>query len=193
MSYQYIIRNNRRIRPFTKNIILTHVPNLIETHHIMPDSITHNNYFTVGTMEKYFMESLKKDMLPYHYYIDNVFEDWYIFKGMREMQPSYFIEDLVSAGVIEYQYLHSIVIAISDDYSRYTLDTRMSEQMVSKLITDLFRRYKLHFDHLFYIDECLHENWEENLNTSELKYKYKLGTYFDKDILIRDINKFHIN
>lgn len=193
MSYEYIIRNNRRIRPFTKNIIITHVGNLIESHFISPDAVTHNNYFTTGVMEQYFMRSLKKPMLPYHYYVDNISEDWYIFKGLREFQPSYFIEDLVSAGVIKYEYINSIIIVISDDFSRYPISGRMSEQLTSKLITELFREYKLHYDKLFYIDECLTDNWEENLRTSNLSYKYKTGPYFDKSMIKVDINKFNIN
>ena len=193
MSYEYIIRNNRRIRPFTKSIIITHVSNLIENHFISPDAVTHNNFFTAGVMEQYFMRSLKKPMLPYHYYVDNIGEDWYIFKGLREMQPSYFIEDLISAGVIKYEYINSILIVISDDFSRYTVDSRMSEQMTSKLITELFRRHKLHYDKLFYIDECLTDNWEENLKTSNLLYKYKPGPYFDKTMIKMDINKFNIS
>ena len=193
MSYQYIMRNSRRIRPFTKNIIITHAHNLIEDYYISPDAITHNNYFTAGVMEQYFMYSLKKPSLPYHYYVDNIAEDWYIFKGLREFQPSYFIEDLVSAGVMKYEYMNSILIVISDDYSRYNVDQRMSEQLMSKLITELFRKYKIHFDNLFYIDECLSDNWEENLKMSNLAYHYKKAPLFNKAMLKSDYNKFKVN
>lgn len=192
MAYEYIMRNIRRSRHFTKNIILTQSINMIEDFYVSPDAIVHNNYFTAGIMEQYFMYSLHKDMLPYHYYVDNINEDWYIFKGMREFQPSYFLEDLVQAGVIQYQYINSIVIAISEDFSRYNVNSRMSEQLVSKLITDLCRRYKLHFDKVLYIDECLTENWEENLRTSNLKYRFKLGPLFNRDIIKMDINKFKV-
>lgn len=192
MAYQYVIKNNKRIRRFTKHIIITHVRNLIENFYMPPDAISHNNYFTAGIMEQYFMHSLKKEMLPYHFYIDNIGDDWYVFKGLREMQPSYFIEDLVSAGVIKYEYINSILIVVSDDFSLYPINKRMSEQLSSKLVTELFRKYKLHFDDLHYIDECLNDNWEENLRTSDLIYKYKPAKFFDKNILMQDLYKFKI-
>jgi hypothetical protein len=190
LAYDYIMRNNRSVRPFTKNIILTHTINLIEDFYIEPDAITHNNFFTAGVMEQYFMHSLSKPLLPYHYYIDNIGEDWYVFKGMREFQPSYFIEDMVQAGVIKYEYLNSILIVLGDDFSRYTVNRRMSEQLASKLLTDLHKRYKLNFDKMLYIDECLNDNWEENLRMSRLKYHYKKGTFYDDAILRSDFNKF---
>lgn len=193
MGYEYIMRNVRRIRPFTRNIILTHSRNLIEDHFISPDIITHNNYFTAGVMENYFMVSLKKPMLPYHYYLDKIDSEWYVFKGLRECQPSYFLEDLISAGVIKYQYIDSIIVVISEDFSRYPIESRLSEQLTMKVLTDLLRRYKFNMDDVLYIDECLEDNWEENLKTSKLLYKYTPEIYFDKNTIIKDYNKFKIN
>lgn len=191
----YIIRNNKRIRVFTRNIIITHVKNLIEDDKfIYPDSITHNNFFTAGVMEEYFMKTLKKTSLPYHYYIDNIGEEWYVFKGLREANPSYYLEDLVAGGVLQSQYINSILICISDDFSRYTVDRRMSEQMVSKLITDLIRKYsELDITKVKYIDDCLTNDWKNNLKMSTLKYKYTEGIYYDRQLIRADYNKFHLN
>ena len=193
MSYQYIMYNSRRRRPFTKHIILTHLPNLIEDFYIEPTAVTHNSYFTVGILNEYFMRYLKKPQLPYHYYIDKIGDEWFNFKGLAEFQPSYFVEDLVQAGVIKYEYLNSMLIIISDDYSRYTVDDRMSEKLCHEVITDLMRRYDLSFDKIEYIDDCLTENWKENLKTSNLKYDYIPAKYFDFQKIKVNINKFKKN
>lgn len=193
MSYQYIMYNSRRVRPFTKHIILTQVGNLIEDHYISPDAITHNDFFTAGVIEEYCMRYLKKEQLPYHYYIDKIGDDWFNFKGLAEFQPSYFIEDLVQAGVIKYEYLDSIVIVLADDFTRYPVDNRMSEKLCHQVLSDLLRRYKLHFEQVHYIDDCLTDNWEENLKTSTLKYNYQLQKYFDFEKIKVNINKFKKN
>lgn len=193
MSYRYIMYNSRRIRPFTKHIILTHLPNLIEDFYIDPSAVTHNNYFTAGILEEYFMRYLKKPQLPYHYYIDNIGDDWFSFKGLAEFQPSYYIEDLVQAGVLKYEYLNSMLIVISDDYSRFTVDKRMSEKLCHQVLTDLERRYNLTFDKIHYIDDCLSENWEENLKMSNLKYNYLPAKYFDFQQIKINLNKFKKN
>ena len=190
MSYQYIMRNSKRVRYTTKHIILTHSLNLIENFYLAPDVITHNNFFTAGLMEDYFMRYLKKRTLPYHYYIDNIGEDWYVFKGACEFQPSYFIEDLVQAGVIKYEYLDSIVIVLSDDYTKYPIDNRMSEHLCDKVLSDIMKRYGLSWDAIIYIDDCLNDNWEENLKKSTLQYNYKKAFFFDFQKIKTNINKF---
>ena len=193
MGYQFIMRNSKRVRNITKHVILTHSVNLIENFYISPDTIVHNNFFTAGVMEDYFMRYLKKRVLPYHYYIDNIGDDWYVFKGACEFQPSYFLEDLVQAGVIKYEYLDSIVIVLSDDFSRYPVDNRMSEHLCDKVLSDIMRRYRMTWDKIVYIDDCLQENWKENLRNSTLQYNYKLGTYFDFQKIKVNINKFKKN
>lgn len=192
---EYIIRNNKRIKVFTKYIIITHSRNLLEDgKFIKPEAVAHNSFFTAGVMEEYFMKTLKKYSMPYHYYVDSIGDDWFIFKELREYNPSYYIEDLVSAGVIEAKYLNSILVCISEDFSRYTIDRRMSEQLVSKLITDLIRKYNdLDITKVKYIDDCLTDNWKDNLSKSTLKYQYKEGIYYDRDLIRMDYNKFHLN
>lgn len=194
MTYQYVMYNNKRKRRKTEFIILTHAKNLVETGFpVDPDVITHNNYFTWNIFEHYWMKSLDKETLPCHYFIENIGSDWYSFKGLCEFQPSYFIEDLVSASVIKYQYLRSMLIVIGEDFTKYPVDDRMSEQLAQKILTDIQYRYGVPDNKILYIDECLTDDWENCLRMSNLKYKYQPAKYFDMQQIIKNTKKFKKN
>jgi hypothetical protein len=188
---QYIIRNYRRIRRKTEYIILTHARNLIEDFYIDPSVIhSSNRKYTWGMWQNYWIDEVKHMVLPCHYFVEFLDKDWVVYKGLHEVQPSYYIEDMVSAGVIKYQYINSILIVIADDYSINTVDRRMSEHLCDKVITGLLREYSLDFTRVKYIDDCLTENWEENLKYSTLTYKYTPAKYFDFQIIKNNIDKY---
>ena len=69
----------------------------------------------------------------------------------------------------------------------------MSEHLCDKVLADIMRRYRMTWDKIVYIDDCLQENWQENLRNSTLQYNYKLGTYFDFQKIKVNINKFKKN
>lgn len=186
----YIIRNDRRIRRKTQYIILTHSRNLIEDFYINPKVIQGYHGYTWGLWQKYFIKDLQKDLLPCHYFAEYLENDYVIYKGLGDVQYSYFLEDLVSASIIPYQYLNSILIDIGIDFSLYIPDNRLYEHLADKLICPLIREYKLDFTRVKYIDDCLNENWEENLKNSTLKYKYTKAQFFDFNILKLNLDKY---
>lgn len=186
----YIIRNYRRFRRKTEYIIITHARNLMEKVYIDPSVIQSTNKYTWGIWQKYFIEDLKKPALPCHYFEEYLDRDYAVFKGIADFQPSYFIEDLVSAGVIEYKYLNSILIVIGDDFSVNTIENRLVEHLCDKVITPLLRTYELDFTRVKYIDDCLEESWEENLKYSTLEYKYVKAKYFDFQTIKSNIDKY---
>ena len=186
----YIIRNYKRYRRRTDYIIITHARNLIENFYIDPMVILPNNQYTWGTWQKYFIQDLQKPALPCHYFSEFLDRDYVIYKGLEEFQPSYFIEDLVSAGVMKYQYLNSILIVIGDDFSVNTVDNRLAEHLSDKVLTGLLRRYQLDFTKIKYIDDCLMDDWQNNLKYSTLEYKYVPQRYFDMQVIKSNVDKY---
>jgi hypothetical protein len=186
----YIIRNYKRFRRKTEYIILTHARNLIENFYIDPAVIQGNKKYTWGIWQNYWISELKKPALPCHYFVELLDTDYVIFKGLHEVQPSFFIEDLVSAGVMKFDYLNAILVVISDDFSINTVENRMAEHISDKVLTGLLRHYQLDFTRVKYIDECLTDEWKDNLKFSTLEYKYTPARYFDFQKIKSNIDKY---
>jgi hypothetical protein len=186
----YQIRNYKRIRRKTDYIILTHARNLIENFYIDNAVIQGSKRYTWGLWQTYWIEDLKKPALPCHYFVELLDTDYVVFKGIHEVQPSFFIEDLVSAGVMKVDYLNSMLIVISDDFSINTLENRMAQHLSDKVLTGLMREYELDFTRIKYIDECLTDDWENNLKFSTLDYKYTPEKYFDFQIIKSNLDKY---
>lgn len=187
----YIINKDRRIRRKTEYIILSSVRNTQEDFSIEPDLLVDNTMFTWGIWQNYYIDYLQKKLLPCHYFIEKVESDWVIYKGLNIFQPSYFIEDLVSCGVINRNYMNAILILIGQDYSKYTVDKRMSQHLSDKVLTELMRNYKIDFNHIKYIDECFTKDWKENLKFSNIKYKIEPERYFDRQVIKEYVDKYN--
>jgi hypothetical protein len=189
--YNYIIRNYRRYRRKTEYIIITHARNLIENIYIDPIVIKGGGRkFTWGIWQRYWIDDLKKPALPCHYFMEYLDKDYVIYTGLYDFQPSFYIEDLVSAGVIDYKYLNSMLIIIGDDFSTNTIERRMSEHLSDKVLTGLLRTYELDFTRIKYIDECLKPEWKENLANSTLEYQIEPAKHFDFNVIKGDLDKY---
>jgi len=186
----YQIRNFRRFRRKTEYIILTHARNLQEKMYINNEVLRDNKYYTWGIWQKYWLDDLKRQALPCHYFVERIDTDYVVFKGLNDFQPSQYIEDMVSAGVMKYDYINAILIVIGDDFSMNTVETRLMQHLADKVVTGLLRTHELDFTRVKYIDECLSENWKESLESSTLDYQYKENLFYDKQILLTNINKY---
>jgi hypothetical protein len=186
----YIIRNYKRIRRKTEYIIITHARNLIEKFYIDPIVIQGNRGYTWGIWQNYWIDEVKHPAVPCHYFVEMLDKDYVVYKGIHEVQPSYYVEDMVSAGVIDFQYLNSLLIVVADDFSINTVENRMAEHLSDKVITGLLREYKLDFTRVKYIDDCLTSDWENNLKFSTLEYKYTPAKYFDFQVIKTNIDKY---
>jgi len=186
----YIIRNYKRIRRKTEYIILTHARNLIENFYIDPIVIQGNRGYTWGIWQNYWVDEVKHMILPCHYFTELLDNDYVIYKGIHEIQSSYYIEDMVSAGVIDFQYLNSLLIVIGDDFSIHNVENRMAEHLCDKVLTGLIRQYHIDFTRIKYIDDCLTKDWENNLKFSTLAYKYTLGKFFDFQVIKKNLDKY---
>jgi esterase/lipase superfamily enzyme len=188
--YNYVIKNYKRFRRKTEYIIITHARNLIENFYIDPVVIQGSRHYTWGIWQRYWLDDLKKPALPCHYFMEYLDKDYVIYTGLYDFQPSYYIEDMVSAGIIDYKYLNSMLIIVGDDFSINTVERRMSEHLSDKVLTGLLRTYELDFTRIKYIDDCLKPEWKENLQNSVLEYKYEPAKYFDFQVIKGDLDKY---
>lgn len=184
------IKKFRRIRRRTDYILLVPSVMLKEKFYIDPIVLDSGRVYTWGIWEKYFLNDLKKDALPCHYFIEQVAEDYVVYKGLADFQPSYFVEDLVSAGVINRRYLNSIVVVLGENYNRTVFEKRCAEQLSSKVIAPLLREYSLHPERIKFIDECLEEDYKESLSYSTLQYEIEPSKFFDINILLPAVFKY---
>lgn len=184
------IKKFKRIRRRTDYIIL--VPSLLLKEDFYIDGIVEDSgrLFTYGIWEKYWLKELAKDSLPCHYFSERIAEDFYVMKCLPDFQPSYFLEDLVQAGIINYKYRNSIMVVIGENFNRYPLDRRFCEQISSKVLDPLLREYGIHQDRILFIDEILNSNWKESFKESTLKYNLVTSKHFDMNILRQAINKY---
>jgi hypothetical protein len=185
------LRRFKRIRLRTDYIVLIPSTLLIEEKFFIdPLVINSGNMYTWGIWEKYFLHSLKKEALPCHYFTELVGEDYVTYKGLPDFQPSYFMEDLVSAGIIDYKYRNSLVVVVGENFNLHTLEKRLAEQLASKVLSPLLRINKLHPERIKFIDECFKEDWKTSLKYSTLDYKLTESKYFDINILLSAIFKY---
>lgn len=180
----YKIKRFKRIRPKVDYIIITQSINLIDKNVYIDPMVYQRSYkYTWGRWQEYFMRDLYKPALPCHYFSEFLDKDFVVYKGLPDIQPSYYIEDLVSAGIIEYKYLNSILVVIGENFTTDNLEQRLTDHLSDKVLCPLIRQKKLDYSRIKLLDDCLTENWEINLQSSILNYDIKPHTYFNPDLL----------
>lgn len=147
--------------------------------------------YTWGIWEKYFLKDLKRRMLPCHFFLERINEDYTATVGSPYFTRSYFIDELVQTSIIDHRYLHSIVIMLGFNFNLYPTDRRLCTQLSYKLINPLLRQYDLNPTRVKFIDECFNDNWQDSLKDSKLDYELCESELFDINILIEYIHKYN--
>lgn len=187
----YQIQRVKLIRRRTDYIVLVPSTNFIQAQFPISPAVKDSGYsYTWGIWEKYFLKELRHAGLPCHYFIEEIGNDFACIVGQPKYNPSYFIEDLVQSGIIEYTYRNSLVIMMGYNFNLYGLEKRMCTHMASKLISPLLREYDLQPDRVKLIDECYKDNWKQYLKESILDYNLSETKYFDMNILTQFIFKY---
>lgn len=191
----YQIWKNKEFRPKTEYVILCQAKNTRETRfaHFNPLLIKSTMQYTWGYWQEYYMEDLKRRKLPCHYYVEYLDRDYVVFQGLSEEYPSYFIRELVEAGIVKSEYKNAILVTIGENYNIDIPEFRMYEQMCSKCLCSLMRRYKLNQERIVYFDEILSPNWEVMLKQSELTYDIETTSNFDRVILRQFLDYYKHN
>lgn len=187
-SNNYRIWANRERRFRTDYIILTHLPNLEIKDHLLPDDMKKSrNKYTWNQWQKYFIKWGNDRKLPVHYFIEMVDHDWAVMKGLEDTKPSYYLDELVSQGIVEGKYRNAVVVFIGENYDLRNLDPRCIEHLSSKVLVPLVKRFKLSWDRIMYLDECLTESFvNSDFDTTGSRWMYEPMKNFDM-VRVRNI------
>lgn len=187
-SNNYRIWANRERRFRTDYIILTHLPNLEIKDHLLPDDMKKSrNKYTWNQWQKYFIKWGNDRKLPVHYFIEMVDHDWAVMKGLEDTKPSYYLDELVSQGIIEGKYRNAVVVFIGENYDLRNLDPRCIEHLSSKVLVPLVKRFKLSWDRIMYLDECLTESFvNSDFDITGSRWMYEPMKNFDM-VRVRNI------
>ena len=187
----YQIYNYRKRKLRTDYIILCQSSSLIKSNIYINPLVLQGNYkYTWGIFQDYWIRNINKYALPCHYFIELLNTDYVIYNGLPEFKPSYYIEDLVKNKIIEYKYKNSILIVMQEDFSIDIPERRMFDHMCDKVLSNLVKKYNLEWKRIKTLDECLTLDWEEQLKFSNLNYKIKKMTFFNKFNLKVSYNKY---
>lgn len=187
-SNNYRIWANRERRFRTDYIILNHLPNLEIKDHLLPDDMKKSrNKYTWNQWQKYFIKWGNDRKLPVHYFIEMVDHDWAVMKGLEDTKPSYYLDELVSQGIIEGKYRNAVVVFIGENYDLRNLDPRCIEHLSSKVLVPLVKRFKLSWDRIMYLDECLTESFvNSDFDITGSRWMYEPMKNFDM-VRVRNI------
>ena len=187
--YQIFNYKKKRIR--TQYIILCHAVDLIKEGIYIDPIVRQGTYkYTWGIWQEYFLRNINKYALPCHYFVELLDKDYVVYNGLADFKQSYFIEELVKYGVIEYNYKDSILVLIGENFNIEPPEQRMFDQMNDKLISKLVKEYNIDFDHVKLLDECLSIGYEEILKINKLGWNITPIKYFDKIEYKMSFNKY---
>lgn len=187
----YQIKRIKTLRRRTDYILLIPSINFIQSSMFITPLVKDSGYqYTWGIWEKYFLYDLRHKALPCHFFIEEIDNDFACIVGLAKYHPSYFLDDLVQAGIIDYRYRNSIVIMMNYAFDRHIPEKRMYIQMSNKVIDPLLREYDLQPNRVKLFDEFLNDDWEYYLKVSSLDYNLSTTKYFDMNILNQYIFKY---
>lgn len=190
---RYMIRQDRRrrISPDT-HVIITHMYNL-ELKGISygdHDLIRGSYRYSWGRTQDYLLRHVYKYGLPMHYYVEQLEQDYVVFKGISEYKPSYYINELVDAGIIERKYRDSLLIVIAEDFEYYTAEGRMMAHLSDKVLFHLHKTMGIDFNKIKILDECFTDNYIDHVDN--FRFRFKPMTKFDKTRLRQYYTKYKV-
>ena len=192
----YPLYINRDIRRKTEYVMLVHAPNFIlQEHPVEADLEKGSRHYTWGEWQKYLTTWGDKTKLPNHYFMELVDTDYAVMKGLGETRPSYYLDELVTRGVIQHQYQNSLIIFLADDFSLHIPSKRFYEILSEKLLVPLMKLYKLDWSRIVYFDECITDLYFAGLGLDkpyvESRFNFKPMTNLDSNLLLNEISKFN--
>lgn len=176
--------------------MLVHAPNFVVTDHPVEANLAKGSRkYTWNDWQKYLTTWGDKTKLPNHYFIELVDDDYAVMKGLGETRPSYYIDEMVSRGVISHQYQNSLIIMIADDFNLRIPTRRFYEILAEKLLVPLMKMYKLDWSRIVYFDECLTDVYFNTMGSEkpevENRFEFTPMTNLDTTILLTEVAKFN--
>ncbi len=183
----YEIRKAREKHKQPKYIILSQVRNFYEFHTpLKPILRLGTSTFTWNQWQRYFYKILQRWHIPFHYFIEQIANEFSVFVGEPEQSPSYFLEEMLDAGIIPEIYRESIVVGIGEDFSIEIAEKRMYEQLCFRLLVPLQIRNAKYIDHyhIVYLDEIIDwGRYKEAVEEKKIKFDIVPSTFFHEQTL----------
>jgi hypothetical protein len=195
MSYN--LYKHYKKRHHTPAIIISHLRNFHNKNLVLEPRLKlgSSTYTWPKIKEHFYRHTVTRD-LPFHYFLEQVGDDFDVQVGLPEYAPSLYLYELAAYGLLPDYYKDSIIICIAEDLSFEKAEGRMYEQLCAKLLVPIQERYKktIQRDKIIYIDEIFNKiTYDLLLEGRALAYDYKPAIYFNEVILNTYYKKHHSN
>ena len=178
----YDIKKFKSKRNATRYIILAHAPNFIKTGIPINPIVRRGSYkLTWDIWQNYWMYQQKLLDVPVHYYVELLNEDYVVFTGLNIQKNSSYLYELGNNGIITPEYKDSLLVMIGENFFYDLSEERMYKHIANRIITPMMNLYRLPFERVVLMDDCLTTNWEENLKNSQLNYEITLNKFWNMD------------
>lgn len=181
----YEIRKVRDRRHAPKQIIISQVRNFYEFHTpIKPILRIGSSKFTWNSWQRYFYKVLMRFRIPFHYFIEQIADDFVVNVAEPEYAPSYFMQELSKLGIVSSMLDNAIVVAVGEDFSLETVSDRMYQQLCFRCIVPLQVRNSKYVDayNIQYIDDVIDwGRYNEAVKNKQIKFDITPSKYFDEN------------
>ncbi len=190
----YEIRKIREKHKQPKQVIISQVRNFYENGSpLKPILRIGTSNFTWNRWQHYFYKILVRWEIPFHYFIEQVANEYSVFVANPEYAPSYFLRELIDAKVIPPIYENALVIAVGEDFSLELVDDRFYQQLSFRLTVPIQIRNSKYIDAyaIKYIDEIIDWNaYQDAIDKKLIKFDIVPSTYFSVQKLQQFYRKY---
>jgi hypothetical protein len=185
-------------RRVNKHIIITQVSNFsLRTNPLTPELEGYVPYYAYRRVFNYFRENQELHQVPFHFYVNEIQNDWEVFNAAPLNYRSPWLGSLIDNFYIDSFYQDAIVIAIQDDFSLRIPDERMYSVLASRVIAPLLQTLRMgtYIDCVHWLEDIFdYKRYSQKLIDDYLNYdypyKYKQRTYFDPVAFKQQLKKF---
>ena len=188
--------NNLQIRRSNKRILITHISNIVKKDYwISPELNNKVSYYAYPEWKEYYYGRCGMKFFPFHYYVNFVKSDWDIVQTMPVNYKSHWIDSMVKNYYIDPLFKDAIIIAVQDNFSLNTMDTRCMDMLGFNIISPFCREYGINFrDSVYWFDDVFQFERYNNdrVSLTDLDYRYNVVPmkFFDKVIFNLSIMRF---
>ena len=199
----YPFHKNRDTRNRSNpNIVITSARNLYVRGTNIPAFVRTSSYrFTIPTWDTYFNMILTPTImarasssapagLPYHFALEYLGKDYFVFNGLPEHSQSFFLRQLADARIIPRKYEDAILIIITEDLRKIRLEKRAVEVLSHKVLTPLTIRNNSTIDNVIFLDDIISwDNFPLRIGKALLHFEIEPSIVFNEQRKIKEIQQ----
>jgi hypothetical protein len=163
-------------------IIIINIHNMFENGRVMSPAIRNGDptSYCFGVWQDYFFKTVKKEPLPFHFFMEYLGGDWIITVGCNLSVRSWFIDEMIDQEFIDHGLRNHLVVAISHNTDLYPYPDRAMELISERVISHYSKNFGFSYvTSVKFFDEVLRIDWEEHLVAVGSRYKLKPERYTD--------------